>query len=501
MASSSKPTAVHFSLIVFVMISLILAVVTYLNIRDLKVAQQDVQKKTEELAEANSALSNKIADEDATKKALGYNYAEMGADNPGPNTVIGALVEDLQAKGVSGEPVVATQLSAIRTELDQKNSDLAAKEEALKQMQDRLLALENQYRGEKQQIVDSQTSSEKNLQNLIAEHDERVRQKDQTINQMRADVSRLQVEANQARDDMARLARDKDDEIANLTNINTVLRTQLDDIRRVTFEKPDGVIRNVDYTTRNVWLNLGSLDNLQPQTTFSVYEQTHYGVGRGQEDIKAQIEVTRILGPNLSEARIMPGEDLHRPIAVGDVVYSPVWTAGLKEQFAFVGNIDIDGDGKSDRALMHDILQNQGASVFLEIDDEGNRVPEDAKIDVSTKFLVVGEIPDPGDFAAADPDLVKVKKMLDQRAQLEKEAQQHGVRIVRLNDFLGYMGYRPQQRLFLPGSDSPFNLRAGSTRTATDDRTSSGNTSELFQQNRTKSQQSSDGHTSGLFGN
>ncbi len=500
MASSSKPTAVHFSLIVFVMLSLILGVVTYLNVRDLKIAQQDLNSKTQELSEANSALSNKIADEDATKKALGYNFAEMGADNPGPNTVIGALVEDLQAKGVSGEPVVATQIAAMRSELDQKNSDLAAKEEALKQLQDRLLALETQYRGEKQQIVDSQTSSERNLQNLIGEHDERVRQKDQTINQLRGDVNRLQVESNQAREDMARLERDKNDEIGNLTNINSVLRQQLDDIRRVSFEKPDGTIRSVDNTTRNVWINLGSRDNLQPQTTFSVYDQQNYGVGRGQEDIKAQVEVTRILGPDLSEARIID-EDLYRPIAVGDVVYSPVWTAGLKEQFAFVGIIDIDGDGQSDRALMHDILENQGASVFVEVNEDGDRVPEDATIDVGTKFLVIGHIPDPADYAAADDELVKVKKMLDQRAQLEKEALQHGVRIVRLNDFLGYMGYRPQQRLFLPGSDAPYQLKAGTRATAVEDRASTGTTSELFRQNRARSQQTSSGQTSKLFGN
>ena len=55
-------------------------------------------------------------------------------------------------------------------------------------------------------------------------------------------------------------------------------------------------------------------------------------IGRGVEDIKGKVEVTRILEPHLSEARILD-EDLFRPIADGEIVHG----------VAPAGNNRIDG--------------------------------------------------------------------------------------------------------------------------------------------------------------
>ena len=178
-------------------------------------------------------------------------------------------------------------------------------------------------------------------------------------------------------------------------------------------------------------------------------------------------------------------------MAPGDVVYSPIWTAGLVEEFAFVGEIDFDKDKRSDRKQLHDLLNHANAGITLEVDDQGNRNPPEAKIDVNTKFLVIGDVPDPALFAAQDPELDRVQRMNSQKAELEKEAKQQGVRIVRLNDFLSYMGFKPQQRLFIPGTGGDYTIKHGRPATGvaetigrTKDESSSGNTSGLFRQNR-----------------
>lgn len=482
MAASDKPTAVHFTLIFFVMMTLILAVMTYLNWRDLSDAEAAKVSLQNEVSSANTGIANRIAEIDGLKAALGYpNLEDVGAVGS-PGTVLGQLDEDLKAIGRDlQEPTVAATGLAMRARIDQLEAELAAAQQSLQDVNDKLLAVQSQYQGRVDQIQESQQSSEANLQKFITDRDEIVSQKDQALTQLRADFNRVQTEKGLLEDQMLALRRDYEEKLSELTKFNTRLREDLDNVNRVSFEVPDGEIRRVDNNTRTVWINLGDADNLRPQTTFSVYDQDHHGVGRGPEDIKGRIEVTRILGPHLAQARILE-EDLIRPMSEQDVVYTPVWSAGLTERFAFVGEIDFDGDGQSDRSQLHDILEQSGAEISVEIDDDGYRIPEDAVITKDTKFLVLGHFPDPADYAAEDPNRERISRMQQEASQMETRAERQGVRKLSLNEFLAFMGYRPSQRLFLPGGDMPYTLESGREDTIENPETrySSGNTSELF---------------------
>ncbi|MGD9853750.1 MAG: hypothetical protein AB7U20_02250 [Planctomycetaceae bacterium] len=483
MASSDKPTAVHFTLIFFVMLSLILGVVTYLSHRDLSVAQGDLDTKTKELADANQAIANRIADLDAVKEALGTKLDEVGSAEA-QGTVLGELTAQLTANGRDLQaPTVAATVIAMRTRIDQLETEIAAKEAALNAEQQQLLALQKQYQDRVGQIQTSQAGSESTLQKSIAEHDEAVRQKDDEITRLRNDYNRVQNEMAGLKDQLDLMQRNYDQQIADLEQNNTRLRTALDEYQRVSFEVPDGEIRRVDNTSRTVWINLGKDDRLREQVTFSVYDKDHHGVGRGPEDIKGRVEVVRILGPNLSQARILE-EDLFRPMAEGDVVYTPVWSAGLIERFAFTGEIDFDQDGQSDRDQLHNMLHHAGAEISVEVTDEGYRFPENGALTQDTKFLVRGYIPDASQYASADLNRERIERMQKEQTELTESAQHQGIRILSLNDFLSFMGYRPTQRLFLPGENMPYTLQGGARSTDTggplDPTYSSGQTSELF---------------------
>jgi hypothetical protein len=270
----------------------------------------------------------------------------------------------------------------------------------------------------------------------------------------------------------------------------------------VSFEREDGHIVSVDNTTRTVWIDLGSLDKLRPQVTFSVYTTDHRGIGRGVEDIKAKIEVTRIIDGHLSEARILD-EDLFRPIAEGDPIFTPLWAAGRTEYFAIVGRPDLDEDGDSDWDLFREIVENAGAKVDLIVNDEGLREPFDGTLSARTKFLIIGDVDDPSEYSGQPEKQELINQILAEQKALIDEARLYGIRVVRLNDFLEYIGWKPQQRLWQPGENKPFNLGQGSQSASVDevyqDRTSSGQTSELFRQNRAGVQKEADGTTSGLF--
>ncbi len=483
MASSDKPTAVHFTLIFFVMLSLILGVVTYLSFRDLSVAQADLDSTKSDLGAATSGIAKLVADVDALKEALDINLEEVGA--PGADgTVLGELSSLLADNGRDLQaPTVAATLTGMRTAMDQLNTELAATQASLQSEQDQMLQLRAQYQEQIDQIQQSQSGSESTLQKFITERDEIVRQKDAEITKWRADYVRIQNEKASLQDQMDLMRDSYDQQIAELVSNNTKLRADLDELNRESFEVADGVIRRVDNSSRTVWINLGDADRLRPQVTFSVYDQDHHGVGRGPEDIKGRVEVVRILGPHLSQARILE-EDLFRPMAEGDVVYTPVWSAGLIEKFAFSGMIDFDQDGQSDRDQLHNMLHHAGAEISIEIDDEGYRHPEDGVVSQDTKFLVLGHIPDPSQFPSGDPNRERIDRLKAEEAAMRKRAQQQGVRILSLNDFLAFMGYKPTQRLFLPGENMPYTLqggaRDGDVRGTLNPVNSSGQTSELF---------------------
>ncbi|MBT5018429.1 MAG: hypothetical protein HON04_06750, partial [Planctomicrobium sp.] len=226
-------------------------------------------------------------------------------------------------------------------------------------------------------------------------------------------------------------------------------------------EKFDGIIVRVDPVTRRVWIDLGSEDKLRPQISFSVYPQKHIDLGKNKKDIKAKIEVTKIINNHLAEARVIQ-EDFDRPIQEGDLVDSPIFTSGQIEFFSFIGTLDLDGDGESDRELLHDILENAGAEIELEVSDQGNRIPEKGEMTQKTKFLVIGEIPNPNPIAKNPMRAAEIQRIIDESIALRKEALKKGIRIVNLKDFLNYIGYIRKPRIIeINGVKKAYNLKSG----------------------------------------
>ena len=85
--------------------------------------------------------------------------------------------------------------------------------------------------------------------------------------------------------------------------------------------------------------------------------------------------------------------------------------------------------------------------------------------------------------------------------ELRQQARINSVRVVKLNDFLSWIGWTPKRRLYVPGLvNKPYTLKAGSRSDSAaksfSDRTSTGRVSELFYDRRT-GQKTSSGQTSG----
>ncbi len=454
--ASSKPTAVHISLVFFVMSTLILALVCYLNLKELATAQT-AAKTASETARSEGERTRVALDEIALlKRKLGYpDFETIGAENEtSPNTVIGKLNQDLTLYGAAqvqpsvANANVAATLQSLRSALNTATAAVDARKVELVNVQAELTQEQENHMRRLTEVTGSQKNSEKQLQEQVAIKTELVADKDRDIAKWRDQFRIEQREKESLRDEIDALRKKRDEETREYETVISFMREKLNNLEDLSFDKPDGLIRRVDNTTRTVWVNLGSEDGLRPQVSFSVYTKGHQGVGRGNADIKAKIEVTKIRGAHLSEARIL-SEDLARPIQENDPIYSPVWSKGLKEYFTFVGVLDLNGDDKSDRELLRNVLETAGGGIELEVDDAGNRIPAEGQLSVKSKFLVVGKLEDPTDYPGTDTQKQEeIKKVQEQYKELTKDAMRKGIKVVTFRDFLNYIGFENQQRLY-----------------------------------------------------
>jgi hypothetical protein len=202
-----------------------------------------------------------------------------------------------------------------------------------------------------------------------------------------------------------------------------------------TFERPDGEITMVNEAAQIVWINLGHADGAARMMTFSVVDQDALGVS--QAEIKGSIEITKVKEAHLSEARVVPGSqaDLSKPIMRGDLIYSPSFRKGQKTHFALAGVMDIDGDGKDDRERVKALITTSGGVVDAELLDDGSIA---GKMTVETKYLVKGDRP---------TDSRNDEKLLKNWSQMTEDATRLGVQTWTVNDLLDRMGYVPETRV------------------------------------------------------
>jgi hypothetical protein len=466
MATANKSTGLQIALVFTVMATIIALVVAFLQFKH-------ASEMDGKYADANSERQKvdgefRVASEDlkTLKDFLGWpNTPEVGKlQAEGDATVVGQC-KKLMAEVAPGDtaPTVEATLRRLGADLDaarQENSGLKADKVRLSE---RITALQTEY----QKLVDAHENARKNAEKdrteAQASKEDAVKDKEKEIAERQKKNEELQAALQQQGQEMTKLKDECKRRTDKLEKINVDLRMEKALVEKPTFEVPSGAVQWVDMDTKLVWINRGEVDALRKGTTFSVYKQINKGVARGSQDIKGAIEVTRITGPHQAEAKITRLK-IDDPILAGDPIYTPLWRAGVKEKFAFVGLIDLDNDGVSDRDVLHDLVNASNGEIVDEVDDQGQRHPPAGNITVATKFLVIGKIPD---YTESKPNEREGhKKIADWKTKMVTEALENGVRVVSMEDFLNYIGYDPGRRIWRPGITEKWNLRSGAQGTA-----------------------------------
>jgi hypothetical protein len=282
----------------------------------------------------------------------------------------------------------------------------------------------------------------------------------------KADVESEQTKHEQARGDiLARLdeyqtdINNKATEIATLTSqsrqfreettkklgdLNNVIRELRDEKaqKETVLDQPDGYITYVDYRRGEVRTNINYGMGARPQMSLTIFDSGSPGIPT--ERPKGTIELIWV-GERYSIARITETKSDIEPIRVGDIVYSPAWSPNEPMRFALIGKMDVNRDGKDDRADLIRMIEAAGGVVDYDLPppsagkERGKITGRDAwyVIDDPEKRPPLREFQDRGEALGTAENVEFLKK----QSEAIREARDNGVRPMLIGRLLSYHGY------------------------------------------------------------
>lgn len=373
------------ALIIFVMLTIILGVSTYLCYR-----HYDDAVKAKAVADAAASKKDQEArkngeDAAALKKMVGT----------APTDMIDAVQEmfkkDMEKYGGSYSEeaqVYHRLLEKMQKTIDEKNAALTDAKAEIPKMQvdyDKFKEEQNlqikQFRNEREKAGTDLANEQAKFQ---AERDRKNRDGDKLLSDLQA-----------ARKEASAMIDKIKGELQNTNTLvgklKTVVTDQSKKLTVLTTDKigtPNGEITWVNQRNATVWINLGRVDGLMRQVTFAVYPEDVADM-TSKSAKKGSIEVTQILGDHLAEARVID-DNVADPILPRDKIFTPLWNAGEKRHFALAGLLDIDGDGRSDLQAVMNFIAINGGAVDCYITDAGKL---EGQITVNTNCLILGTAP------------------------------------------------------------------------------------------------------------
>ncbi len=431
-------------LIITAIFIFILCITNYLFYRWYNEAEARAEELRSQKSSADNAARQKINENENLLNMLGIDPATEFAD------VEAQYAKDQEAFMANYSPQNQNYRQAVEA-LFEENSRIAQQEKLAREresdLQKRHLALESE---KEEQIKEVNSKLSKTQQELASERAK--------FNQ---DRNQLEVQRAELVQSRQRNLEKYQTQIAEATNKATVAEENYQKSERAkqklleqrnlespSFEVPDGRITYVNQANQTVWINLGEIDSIRRQVVFSVFNSDLTDAGKA--DKKGSIEVTRLLGDHLAEARITSDQPKN-PILPGDQIYSQVWRRGKKLRFAFTGLVDLDGDGRSDLQQAKDLIELNGGLVDSALEEDGEISGE---LTVDTRYLVLGKYP-------SEPSKAKIRTGYD---NMSREAATLGVEDISLVDFLNQMGYKQPERTtdFRAGSTNAPGAPAGS---------------------------------------
>jgi hypothetical protein len=420
------------ALIVFVCLTILLGATSFLTFSQYKEANEKAKAATTKANESNKAVQQAITDMESLKQMMGVAVSET------IQTISEQFKKDMQAYAADFPEETQRYRQVLErhaTVLRQKNEELDKATNEVEQLKTYIVSLDaatqpkiDAFSKEAQKAQADREAElakfDKNRESLISQQNELDGALKKTRDETEAKLAGMQSNVDQV-----------NEKITKVTGAYDSAKGKIDAMTR---ENPDsfhGEIRWVNQRNKVAWINLGSADALRNQMTFSVY--TVGANDTTDSDKKATVEVTRVLGDHLAEARILSDID-DDPIIPGDQIFTPVWNVGQRRHFAIVGEIDLDGDGRPDLEQLHTLIEMNGGVIDARKDKEGKR---QGKMSMDTRYLILGETPDSKSSQA----------VLDDYSQMQSTAEELRVETIIVEKLLDQMGWNSQSEVLVFG--------------------------------------------------
>jgi hypothetical protein len=433
------------AVIVFAMLTIILAITTYVFYAQSQTNYKDLQAKTKALDDKQNENNKLLGRVTAMNYVLGLKSTTMqdvdlaksrAGDDPDMKEILDNFTSDMTLVGgeqvAGGTASYRTFVSSLLAALNKKNASIADANAQTRKAQ------EDKDAAEKAALARAQTaeaSAKKAEETYTTESQKFTADRATTDEEKGKLATQLTTFSAKATADLKKIQDERDALTkASATQQGTIktLGERLEEYKKEEaslFERPDGHIRFVNQRLQMVSIDVGRVDGLLRQTTFSVFDHNENGISNAKP--KARIEVVS-LDDHMSEARILEDTPAN-PIISGDIIFTPAWSPGQRVHFALAMKMDINKDRVDDYEMVKNIILMNGGVIDAELRADGTRVGD---ITVNTRYFVQGE----------RPSEATSQKVLDQFKEFDKERERSGVEKIPVEKLLSLMGWKAEER-------------------------------------------------------
>jgi len=210
------------------------------------------------------------------------------------------------------------------------------------------------------------------------------------------------------------------------------------DKNETVLDVPGGKITYVDYSRYEARTDITRGMGAHPQLVLSVFDRNAAGIPT--EKPKGKIELIWV-GDRYSLARIDKTYSPTNPIRAGDVIYSPAWSPNKPTEFALIGKIDVNRDSRDDRDDLKRLIQAAGGVVTYDLPPpEAGK--ERGKLTGRESYYVIDEEPPlQENLNKSKENSAEYKEFFTKRSEAMREARQMGVKPMRKERLLRWLGY------------------------------------------------------------
>ena len=407
-ASSNESFGLKIATALSIALTVVLLVSVYFLNGSYNLEYEKAVKATAEAAKANSQVREVTTAYNEMKASLGYpaieeldqvkaamkkDQEQLKSDVQSIHKEVVDIIAEFQKKA-EGKGVDAAQYEALKTRArevvdgfinnpDQSYKSQVSRLKELTSNQAKLtttlalnyidlrrdLELANKVNSDAKKVVEDGLATAKEELDATIKKDEEARAGLVTSNREKADaLAALDARLTNIINENQTKAEKREKTIADLNSVIRDIR-DVEARKETVMSKPGGRVTYVDYNTGTVRVNVNRAQGVRPLMRFTIFDKGATGITSDRP--KAAIELVKVgdpqRGENDSLARIVKTYDPADPIRYNDYIYSVGWSYDHPQRFALIGKIDVNRDGRDDRAELIRMIEAAGGVIEYDL--------------------------------------------------------------------------------------------------------------------------------------